>query len=69
MNSDNKTNLKRLLCLFTVLLVIFLSVVTVSVSLKFWWASIPVSVSAFTGAALLFWVGVVKPDLKNKDKP
>ncbi|MBO4231305.1 MAG: hypothetical protein J5886_06470 [Bacteroidales bacterium] len=66
MKDYNRKNLKRLLSLFTAALVVFLSVVTVCVSLRFWWASIPTSISAVTAAALLFWLGFVKQD---QEKP
>ena len=62
MNNDNKKNLKRLLSAFITLLVIFFGVVTASVSLKFWWASLPTSGIAIACAVVLFKRGFVDPD-------
>ena len=61
MQDNNKKNLKRLIALFTAVLVFFFAVVTATVSIKFWWASLPTSGIAIAGAILLFKKGFVDP--------
>lgn len=62
MQDYNKKNLKRLIALFTAVMVAFLSIVTVSVSLKWWWASIPTSGAALASAIILFVKKFIQPD-------
>ena len=62
MKDYNKKNLYRLISLFTAVLVFFLAAVTATVSIKFWWASLPTSGIAIAGAVLLFKFGFVDPD-------
>ena len=65
MKDYNKKNLKRLAALFVSAATVFLAVVAASVSLRFWWASIPTSGAAIAAAAALFWKGYVKSDLED----
>ena len=62
MKDYNKKNLYRLLSLFCALFAIFLGVVTVSVSLRFWWASVPTAGVSLAAAVLLFKKGFIDPD-------
>ena len=66
MRDYNKRNLNRLAAAFASLAIVFLAVVAASVSLKFWWASLPTSGAAIAAAVRLFYCGFVKPDIKDK---
>ncbi len=65
MKDYNKWNLKRLVCLFAALAVVVVSVVTVCVSIRWWWASLPTAGAAVATAVALFWFGVVKPNQED----
>ena len=65
MNDQNKWNLKRLLSVFAALAIVFLSVVAASVSLKFWWASLPTTGAAIASAVILFKRGFIDPDKRD----
>lgn len=62
MDNDNKRNLKRLMALFTAVMVFFLAAVTATVSIRWWWASIPTSGVAIAAAVLIFKKGYFDPD-------
>ena len=62
MTDYNKKNLKRLIALFTAVIVFFLAAVTATVSFHWWWASLPTSGVAIAAAVLIFKKGYVDPD-------
>jgi len=68
MQDYNKKNLKRLLCLFGAVIIFFFAVVTASVAIKFWWASLPTSGIAIAVAVILFKRGFVDPDKEDKEE-
>lgn len=57
MQDYNKKNLKRLLALFTAVLIFFLAAVTATVAIKFWWASLPTCGVAIATAGIIFKKG------------
>ena len=57
MEDYDKKNLKRLLSLFAAVLVFFFACITATVSIKFWWASLPTSGMAIAAAVLIFKKG------------
>ena len=65
MDNDNKKNLKRLIALFSAVMVFFLAAITATVSLKWWWASIPTSGVAIAAAVLIFKKGYYDPDKED----
>ena len=68
MKDYNKENLKRILALFASGGIVFLSVVTLTVSYKYWWASVPVCGIAIYQAVLLFKNKVIVKSKKEESK-
>ena len=67
MKDYNKENLYRLLALFASVIVVFFAIVTLSVSIKFWWASVPTSVIAIAVAVMLFYKKFYFPGKETKE--
>lgn len=65
MTDYNKKNLKRLIALFTAVMVFFLAAITATVSIRWWWASIPTSGVAIAAAVLIFKKGYVDPEKED----
>ena len=65
MDNDNKKNLKRLIALFTAVMVFFLAAITATVSIHWWWASLPTSGVAIAAAVLIFKKGYFDPDRED----
>lgn len=57
MTDYNKKNLKRLIALFTAVMVFFLAAITATVSIRWWWASLPTSGIAIAAAVFIFKKG------------
>lgn len=57
MKDYNKKNLMRLLALFSAVLVFFFAAVTATVSIRWWWASLPTSGMAIAAAVFIFKKG------------
>ena len=65
MTNDDKKNLKRLIALFTAVMVFFLAAITATVSIRWWWASLPTSGVAIAAAVLIFKKGYFDPDKED----
>ena len=62
MEDYDKKNLKRLGCLFLSVIITFLALVAGSLSIQWWWASLPTSGAAIAAACVLFYHGYYKPE-------
>lgn len=65
MTNDDKKNLKRLIALFTAVMVFFLAAITATVSIRWWWASLPTSGIAIAAAVFIFKKGYFDKELED----
>lgn len=61
----NKKNLKRLLSLFSAVLILLFALITAKVSFNWWWASLPTSGAAIAAAVILFKKGYLDKELED----
>lgn len=66
MQDYNKKNLKRLIALFSAALVFFLAAITATVSIRWWWASLPTSGMAIAAAVFIFKKGYLDKEKEGK---
>ena len=55
----------RLLALFSAVLVFFFAAVTATVSIRWWWASLPTSGMAIAAAVFIFKKGYIDKELED----
>lgn len=55
----------RLLALFSAVLVFFFAAVTATVSIRWWWASLPTSGMAIAAAVFIFKKGYLDKELED----